>query len=165
MWGKRERSAADRTITVTLGPAETTLLATLLDELDELTDTEVPPTPGDRVSERLFPPGYGDPADAADFSDLTRTSLAQERRARYGQCRTELPDPAGELVIAADATQRWLMSLNDMRLALGTRLGVTADGFDDGRDGDDADHPQYSARIAYYWLTAMQDGLLSRISD
>jgi hypothetical protein len=137
-----------------LAEVEVALLTQMLDELDDLA-TE--PSGGGAVTERLYPDGYADEAAARDFRDLTQVSLAQERRDRYGQCRAELPDPAGELQLEADSVQRWLVVLNDMRLALGTGLGVTAEGFTDETDP--------ARQAAYHWLTAVQDDLLSSVLD
>ena len=46
--------------------------------------------------------------------------------------------------------------LNDLRLALGTRLGVTED---EPTDIDPAD-PRAQSWAVYYWLTALQDALV-----
>ena len=62
--------------------------------------------------------------------------------------------------MSPEVAQRWLIVLNDMRLALGTRLGVTAEGFEE----IDPDDPEAAARAAYYWLTAIQDELLTQMS-
>jgi hypothetical protein len=50
------------------------------------------------------------------------------------------------------------MTLNDLRLALGTRLGVTAE--------DDPDDPAFHAdggRLLYHWLTWFQDALVATV--
>jgi hypothetical protein len=138
---------------------EVSLLAQFLDELDALVQE---PDLTDPLAQRLFPAGYRDDPDAAaDFRSLTQLSLAQERRDRYACCRRELPPGGGRLAFDADSANRWLLVLNDMRLALGTRLGVTADGFAESADEDQ----EQGARIAYHWLTAMQDGLVGRLSN
>jgi Domain of unknown function (DUF2017) len=114
----------------------------------------------------MYVDGYAEPAAAADFRELTQASLQGERRDRYRKCRAELPDDGGELVIGADELPRWLMVVNDMRLALGTRLGVTAEGFvePDPTDPSDPSVPApdvYAGRAAYHWLTALQDDLVT----
>jgi Domain of unknown function (DUF2017) len=141
-----------------LTEAESALLEQFLDELGAIVDE---PDAGDPLVQRLFPAGYrDDAAAAADFRSLTQSSLQQERRDRYLQCREELPVDGGRLVLHADSAQRWLVVLNDMRLALGIRLGVSSEPFDDG----DPDDSEWGARLAYNWLTAFQDNLLSRIA-
>jgi hypothetical protein len=152
----------------TFSAIELTLLNGLLDELDELSSVESAEAGGptarsepsaDPVIARLYPAGYADEADADEFRELTQTSLQQDRRDRYGQCRAELTlsrADAGELSIAPEDRQRWLMVLNDMRLALGTRLGVSAEGF-----ANAVDRQEEAAQAAYHWLTAVQDELLT----
>jgi uncharacterized protein DUF2017 len=144
-------------LAVELTEAESTLLEQFLDQLTVIVDE---PDAGDPLVQRLFPAGYRDDAAAADdFRSLTQSSLQQERRDRYLQCQDELPAGGGRLVFSDDSAQRWLVVLNDMRLALGTRLGVSSEPFEDsGPDDDD-----WGARLAYNWLTGFQDNLLSRI--
>jgi hypothetical protein len=147
-------------VVLPLSEVEVAVLGGLIDELDALA---ADPPAGDPVTDRLYPPGYDDDAAALEFRDLTQQSLQRERRERYEQCRAELPTGGGELVIAAESVQSWLVVLNDMRLALGTRLGVTPDGFDESADGPVVAEDVHAARIAYHWLTAIQDRLVTSV--
>jgi Domain of unknown function (DUF2017) len=147
-------------VVISLSEVEVAVLGGLIDELDALATD---PPADDPVTDRLYPPGYDDDAAARDFSDLTRPSLQRERRERYEQCRAQLPIGGGELVIAAESVQSWLVVLNDMRLALGTRLGVTPEGFADAAGGPDVADDVNAARIAYQWLTAIQDQLVTSV--
>jgi hypothetical protein len=165
----RSKPIGDSVMVMALGHIEVALLGGLLDELDELASD---PPLDDPVTQRLFPAGYQDEQAAEDFRALTQLSLAQERRGRYAECRAELPVREGELVLSAEEAARWLVVLNDMRLALGTRLGVTADGFadddidlaDDAPGSDEAERGRSrAARAAYHWLTAIQDDLVISI--
>jgi hypothetical protein len=158
VWKRSKRGE----VVARLNDVEAAVLASLLDELDELA---VDPDLADDVAARLYPAGYQDDREAADFRELTQSSLATERRQRYRGCRDDLPTGAGQIVIAAESSERWLAVLNDMRLALGTRLGVASDGFADGTDGGDQTHPDFAGRAAYYWLTAVQDDLLGAVMD
>ncbi len=143
-----------------LDSVEVAVLLSLLDELAQVG----PGDADDAVVARLYPAGYRDDPDSArEFRDLTESALAAERQERYRECRAELAEGGGVSVLA-DAAERWLQVLNDMRLALGTRLGVTADGFADGTDAADRAHPDYAARATYYWLTAVQDDLIEHMS-
>ncbi len=144
-------------IVASFADVEVALIAALLDELDDLIDAM---DEDDATTRRLFPAGYRDDEVAtADFRELTAASLQQERRDRYGLCRAELPRPAGKVTITPETSERWLVVLNDMRLTLGTRLGVTADGFDHLADDD----PDSAARALYHWLTGVQDELLTQL--
>jgi hypothetical protein len=157
---KSRPGGPDGSVVIPLSEIEVTVLRGLIDELDALA---ADPPADDPVTDRLYPPGYDDEAAAREFRDLTQQSLQRERRERYEHCRAELPGSGDELVIAAESAQSWLVVLNDMRLALGIRLGVTADGFDESADGPVVADDVAAARIAYHWLTAIQDRLVTAI--
>ena len=137
-----------------LDEMETALLGSLLDDLLDAFGT-LPEN--DPVRQRLFPDGYRDDEEAAaEFRELTETGLRDDKAARAERCRAELPAGSGELPLPPDAAERWLTVLNDLRLALGTRLGVTED---EPADIDPAD-PRAQSWVVYYWLTTLQDGLV-----
>jgi hypothetical protein len=155
-----------------LDAVEVELLVLLLDELDALLAAEAAGAgdagdASDPVRQRLFPDGYrDDPEGAADFRAMTETSLRETKRSRLATCRAELPRaagagarPAGQLQFDEQGTERWLTVLNDLRLALGTRLDVRDD---DGAVDSDADllSEQGQPRQVYDWLTALQDWLV-----
>jgi hypothetical protein len=160
MRGKRRGRGPDQPLVLVFNEIEVSVLGQLLDELDDLADRAGDPPASDPANERLYPPAHADANTAAEFRDLTQTSLQHDRRDRYGQCRAELPGEGGEIVVEAESVQRWLMVLNDMRLVLGTRLGVTADGFADEADGANA-----PAQLAYHWLTAVQDDIVTSVLE
>jgi len=58
-----------------------------------------------------------------------------------------------------EEAQAWLRVLNDLRLALGTRLELTEDDHDRFRGLDEND-PRYPMIVTYDWLTQLQDGLV-----
>jgi Domain of unknown function (DUF2017) len=137
-----------------LDEPESALLAMLL---DELTDALASLPGDDPVRQRLFPAGYRDDEEAAaEFRALTEEGLRDAKVERAAQCRAELPAGAGELPLPPDAAERWLTVLNDLRLALGTRLGVT----EDESPGLDPADPGAQTWAIYYWLTALQDSLV-----
>lgn len=141
-----------------LEPVEVELLSNLFDELDAVLDGAVDPT--DEVLLRLYPAAY--PADAAaeaEYRALTEESLRTDRIDRMAACRADLAG-AGEVDLAdPDAARRWIQLLNDLRLALGTRLGITED---DDHELDPTD-PQTQPRLVYYWLTAVQDSVVQAL--
>ena len=63
-------------------------------------------------------------------------------------------DGGGRLSIDDEATDRWLRVLNDLRLALGTRLQVTEDAELNAAD---------PAVNIYHWLSAVQDLLVEQV--
>jgi hypothetical protein len=138
-----------------LEPAEVELLSTLFDELETVLDGAA--DPGDEVLQRLFPAAYpADPAAEAEYRSLTEDSLRTDRIDRLAMCRADLAG-AGEVELAdPDAARRWIQLLNDLRLALGTRLGITED---DDHELDPTD-VRAQPRLVYYWLTAVQDSVV-----
>ena len=137
-----------------LDPVEVEILMALLGELDETarsTDNDDP------VVARLYPSAHPDDVDAAvAFRELTETGLRDDRVARIAACTADLAGGRDlDLTDPADAT-RWIQVLNDLRLALGTRLGVTEE------DGDvDPTDPEQQPRVVYHWLTAVQDTVVT----
>src|SRR4051812_21674665 len=109
----------------------------------------------DAVQQRLFPAAYPDDADAErGFRELTEGALRSERIERAERCTAEMAAaPARrrglELMLDAEGAERWMRALNDVRLALGTRLEITED---DDRDIN-PDDAGAGARMAYDWLT------------
>lgn len=138
---------------------EATLLSSLLQDLVTLLDVDERPS-ADSVVRRLFPDGYrDDPEAAAEFRELTEASLRQDRRSRAGVCRDELTASHGDLVLDPEPGERWIQVLNDLRLAIGTRLGITED------DDHDIDPETSDAgpRTIYLWLTATQESLVQAL--
>ena len=140
-------------IRLTLDEVEATVLGQLLDELDELVESM---QPDDEPTRRLFPNGHReDPEAAQQFRELTQESLRELRRVRYGVIRAVLPWGGGTIEIGPDEQTPWLTTINDLRLALGTRIGVTEDESEFDAGAEDA-----RAWALYHWLTALQDSLV-----
>jgi hypothetical protein len=145
-------------VRIQLAAVESGLLATLFDDLTGALDL-LPE--GDPVRERLFPSAYPQDDEAAsEFRELTESALRDTRVDRLDLCRSELPAAEGQVDLDHEAAQRWLAALNDLRLAIGTRLDVSEDD-DPGIDPADPDAP---SRAIYHWLTAMQDSLVHAVA-
>ncbi|RMI32558.1 oxidative stress transcriptional regulator AosR [Nocardia stercoris] len=71
-----------------------------------------------------------------------------------------LPPQGGKIVLTAEQADAWLTALNDVRLALGTALGVDAD----TPDRLDSADPRAPHLDVYHWLTWMQDSLLTAMA-
>ena len=115
--------------------------------------------PDDPVLQRLLPDAYGDDAEAAsEFRRYTDADLRATKRAHATVVVETVPEAGGTLVLDRDQCDAWLGALNDMRLALGTSLGVTED-----TDPDDypEEHPARQALEVYGWLGWLQESLLS----
>jgi hypothetical protein len=114
----------------------------------------------DAIRRRLAPDGYRDDPDAADeFRRMTADTLRTERDERIAACQAELATSGEVDITDPDTSRRWIQVLNDLRLAFGTRLGVTED---DGPDLD-PDDPDVELRAIYHWLSAVQDSVVSEL--
>jgi Domain of unknown function (DUF2017) len=138
-----------------LEPDEAQLLTNLFDQLEAVDDENF--DPDDEVRQRLYPSAYPDDAEAdVEYRSLTEASLRTERRERIAACRADLSRADDVDLADRDAGRRWIQVLNDLRLSLGTRLGVTED--DDTQIDPTA--PDAQPRLVYYWLTAVQDSVV-----
>ena len=115
--------------------------------------------PDDPVLLRLLPDAYRDDEGAAsDFRRYTDSDLRATKRGHATVVLETLPEGGGRLDLNRDNCDAWLGALNDMRLALGTSLGVTEE-----TDPEDypEDHPARQALEVYGWLGYLQESLLS----
>ncbi|MFE0104032.1 DUF2017 domain-containing protein [Streptomyces sp. NPDC059009] len=157
------------------GPAE--------DPLAELFAEGPSEPPADPVLLRLLPDAYGGPGSeraAAAEADELRAYSAEFRRFTENDLRAKKREDAltvirsldsataaGEggavLKLTAEESRQWLGALNDLRLAIGTRLEVT-----DEEDADllyhlpDAD-PRKPMVMAYLWLGGLQETLVGTL--
>lgn len=151
-------------IELTLDEAEVGLLRELPDELRAL--YEAPP--GDVARDRLFPRAYLDPTEEAaeqQWEALVHPALLRDRLDALDRLVAALdaaePRRGGvRVTLGPDATSGWVAVLNDARLALGTRLGIT-DETDLRWIGPD--DPEGYVKAAYGWLTALQGALVEAL--
>lgn len=163
------------------------------DPLDALFAEGPSEPPADPALARLFPDAYGDPAapppgegdgDAERAAAEARAASAEFRRFTENDLRARKRDDAlsvvrsldavspaaaeaggGSVVLELDAedSKRWLGTLNDLRLAIGTRLEVTDE--DDGGELlrlPDSD-PRKPMVVAYFWLGELQESLVETL--
>ena len=120
--------------------------------------------PEDPVLARLLPDGYrDDPEAASDFRRFTETSLRSAKVESAQMLLQTLPAGGGRVKLSQEQAEAWLRSLNDVRLALGVRLGVTDD-FDALNDDVAADDPRHAYVQVYQWLAFLQESLVSALS-
>jgi hypothetical protein len=140
-------------------PAEAGVLGMLLDQLEMLLDSE--DAEGDAVLARLLPDGNrADAEAAAEYRELTESSLRSGKADDLAMMRAALPDGGGEVVLDADEAAAWLRSTNDLRLALGTRLEIS----EDTEPPDDVVDDESQQLAVYYWLTALQGSLVDALA-
>lgn len=127
-------------------------------ELAGLGISERAETPDDPVLARLFPDAYREDSDAAgEFRRFTEAGLRDRKRTDAGVVLDGLRP--GEITLDDDQAHAWLRVLNDVRLALGTRLDITEESYE-RMAGLDPNDPQYAAYAVYDWLTVLQEGLV-----
>jgi Domain of unknown function (DUF2017) len=117
--------------------------------------------PADPALARLFPDAYDDPEEADEFRRFTQRELRTEKleNAKLAHASLERPDPTR---LTDPEQTAWLTTLNDLRLTLGIRLGVTEDPID--FDQFDADDPAAGMYLVYDWLTYHQDRLVHALA-
>jgi hypothetical protein len=186
--GTAFRRRRDGTLTATLHPAEIDLLRSLTgqllelladgepeprpdagsDLLAEVLDLASPEPPEDPVLRRLFPDAYADTPAASDFRRYTERGLRDLKRRTALVVLTDLDraephrDGRAVLRVGADDAQAWLRALTDLRLALGTRLGIEQ-GVEPDFDADDRDDPRRYVHGVYEWLGWLQDSLVRAV--
>jgi hypothetical protein len=120
--------------------------------------------PSDPALARLLPDAYPDDAEAAtEFRRFTEHDLRAGKRAHAGTVIAALAphlERGGKVPVDRDEADAWLGALNDLRLVLATRLGVTED-----TDLDPPpDDPRAHALLVYGWLGWLQESLLGCLS-
>ncbi|MGI4895584.1 MAG: DUF2017 domain-containing protein [Janthinobacterium lividum] len=123
--------------------------------------------PEDDVLRRLLPDAYGDkdPDASAEFRRFTERGL-RERKADAARAMLATLAPVegqgGRVQLDAEGARVWLAALNDIRLALGTRLGVSDD--PDPAVGLTGDDPARWAWAVYDFTTHLQETLVRSLS-
>lgn len=114
--------------------------------------------PGDPAVARLLPSAYPDDEEAAaEFRRFTADDLTARKLANARRVLDDLAPPAAERLDPA-AQQSWLRTLTDLRLVLGSRLGVTAD----GPAPSDDPHVQVMHDV-FDWLGYLQESLVQTL--
>ncbi|WP_063735198.1 DUF2017 domain-containing protein [Streptomyces sp. RTd22] len=157
------------------------------DPLDALFAEGPSEAPSDPALARLFPDAYGAPDQEldADAEKEARAASAEFRRYTENDLRARKRDDALAMVrdldslaagptgsaakdqavleLAPQKSRQWLGALNDLRLAIGTRLEVTDD--DDGGEllGLPDSDPRKPMVMAYFWLGGLQETLIETL--
>jgi hypothetical protein len=141
--------------------------------LESMLDFTGPTTvPDDPVLARLFPDAYRDDEDAAgDFRRFTESDL---RAGKAGQAAAVIDDlesaglgdePQGGTMIDVELdsgrAMDWLKAFNDIRLALGTRLGIDDE---DSLEEVPDDDPRAVVLEIYHWMSYLQESLVHALS-
>jgi hypothetical protein len=154
------RAARSGELVAGLEAAEAGILGLLLDQLEQLLTADADDVGDDPVLGRLFPDGHrSDPELAADYRELTESSLRSAKADDLAMVRASLPAEGGEVRLDADQAGAWLRTSNDLRLALGTRLDIS----EDTEPPEEMAGEEDQQLAVYYWLTAVQGSLVDAL--
>lgn len=146
---------------VRLEDYEADVLRNLTAEMLALLDSKFPVN--DPVGGRLFPDAFDDPEQERAYRDLVGDELRTTKMQSAEMIRGRLgPDGAAELELTGDETPAWLSLLTDMRLAIGTRLGVTEARMQAEPDPRD---PEVTALSVLHWLGWLQEATLEKLAE
>jgi hypothetical protein len=138
---------------------EAGLLRGLAAEMRLLLEADIPR--GDPVEARLFPDAYEDPSDQDAYERLVGDQLKSAKLDALGRVEQELTgDGAVETVLGPEEVDSWLSLLTDLRLAIGTRLGVTEESMEEEIDPDD---PDGRAMSVLHWLGWLQEQIIRTV--
>ncbi|MGY1725384.1 DUF2017 family protein [Geodermatophilus sp. SYSU D01062] len=144
-----------------LEPAEAGVLGLLLDQLEQLLGADPEDVDGDPVVARLLPAGHRtDPEIAADYRELTESALRAGKTDDLAAVRATLPADGGEVRLDRDQAGAWLRTTNDLRLALGERIGIT----EETEPPEDPAGEEGQQLAVYYWLTGLQGSLVDAVA-
>lgn len=142
------------------------------DELAELTGIRTGPTtaPDDPILSRLLPDFHrldgeepvseSDQDSAAALRSLHEPELLDLKTGVAAVVLDTCPANGGPVTLSLEQADAWLSAVNDVRLALGTTLGVTEDMPDELPDDD----PRARSLGVYHWLTWLQESLISAMA-
>ena len=141
---------------LTLPEHERALLADLVAQLVTVLEGG---DPGDPAVARLLPSAYPDDEEAAaEFRRFTADDLTARKVANARRVLDDLgPPPTSRLDEAGQ--QSWLRTLTDLRLVLGSRLGVT----DEGPAPTD-DPAALVMHDVFDWLGYLQESLVQALT-
>jgi hypothetical protein len=168
----RFRASSGGSVTARFDATQAALIRGLVGQVADLIAAESPPAsaaggqdelaaelglsqhaelPDDPVLARLLPDAYSDdPEASAEFRRYTETGLRSAKVEAAMTVLETLPARGGKVRLAEPESQAWLRALNDVRLALSVRLGVT-----DDFDEDVARMPPDDPRAGHVWVYQM----------
>jgi hypothetical protein len=187
---KRVETADGPRFRSTLAPHEAGLLQSLVssivgmlderessaptDELEELTGMKTGHSrpPEDETMKRLLPdffrPQNDHPAGSGTAESLNSAlrslrepEIIDAKRQAAQRLLATIPDGGGKFELTEEDAKAWVAAVNDVRLALGTMLGVGADGPERLPPG----HPMAGHLDVYQWLTVLQEYLVLGLMD
>jgi hypothetical protein len=123
--------------------------------------------PDDSTMRRLLPdffkPQHDHPAGSAAAESLNgalrslhEPDIIDAKKSAAQRLLDTLPNDGGRFELTEDDATAWISAVNDVRLALGTMLGIGPE----GPDRLPPDHPLAGHLDVYQWLTVLQEYLV-----
>ncbi len=142
---------------------ERELLASLPGQLVELLDQAARDETlmrEDPALARLYPDAYGD--EHAEHAEEFRRLMTEDLRERHRAALELLAATASREVIDADELHAWMSAINQLRLVLGTRLGVTED---ENPAEITEDDPRFAGYSLYGYLSYLQEQVVEALTS
>ena len=159
MFDRRFRTKRSGIVEIKITEDERSLLADLIDQLRELVLSTSPEGDVDPALRRLYPTAYADDAQhEAEYQRLMRDQLLERRLSHLDVVENTLNDQE----LNQESLSSWIMSINDLRLVLGTHLDVSED--EEPRFLDDDDPKQHQSAI-YHYLSHLLGELIEVTSN
>jgi hypothetical protein len=115
----------------------------------------------DPVRGRLFPDAYEDKEDAEAYRGMTGGDLSTLKLEALDRVSESLGQRGStRIAVNQEGAEAWIRVLTDMRLAIGTRLGVTEGTMD--HEPDDSD-PDFAPLQTLHWLGWLQERILEQM--
>ena len=144
------------------------------DELEEITGMKTGNSrpPEDETMKRLLPDFYRSqtdhPAGSGTLESLNNAlrslhepDIIDAKRQAAQRLLDTVPEGGGKFELSEDDAQAWAAAVNDVRLALGTMLGIGPNGPERLATG----HPMAQHLDVYQWLTVLQEYLVLGLMD
>jgi hypothetical protein len=179
-WKRVDTADGARFVSV-LEPHESALLKNMATSVQEMLDDRQSGTPSDPLEQitgirtgnptppdeatmrRLLPDFVKVDSDRAPEDDSNRVlrslhepEIIDAKISAAQRLLDTLPDGGGKIELTEADAQAWIAAVNDIRLTLGTMLGVGPDLPDRLPQG----HPMATHLEVYHWLTVLQEYLV-----
>lgn len=106
---------------------------------------------------RLLPDAYADPQEASEFRRFTEHDLRRTKVQHATDVLAEI-ERSGDKITVSSA-ESWLGTLNDARIAIGTRIQISEDNHEELSSLPEGD-PRAGLFHVYDWLTFLQESLV-----
>ena len=142
---RRFRVKRNGNVEIKITEDERQLLSSLIEQLRELVLSTAPEGAVDPSLRRLYPAAYAnDDQHEVEYQRSMRDQLLERRLSHLDAVETTLNDPE----LNQETLNYWIMSINDLRLVLGTHLDVSEE--DEPNFLDDDDPQQHQSAIYHY---------------